>query len=202
LTRICLLSLCLFGKSFEGEQLLLLNGFQIKNDICIPRQIDTMLIVSPWKYTGSWPLERKMTFHSLHYKLDSVQREILNCVGNLTNHIVSSANSKKLTCLKQSNPKSFGSISLYIQAMRLTCNYNYRVPIYRFIIELFDKIVWTNTGISILMRMHGLYMDTPITYPLHNLGIVEKDYAPEAEALKSNDIEERQFVPAKVIKGF
>lgn len=77
--------------------------------------------------------------------------------------------------MKQTNSADFLSVSLYIQAIRLTCNYQFKLQSRRFVQDLFEKILWTDKTISILEQMHGLCFTTPIQYELRPLKVEEED---------------------------
>jgi rapamycin-insensitive companion of mTOR len=105
----CLFAISLIAKSkLAAEQLEILQ-WSIKDGICVPNEISSLFDVSesdfkkltgikmtPWEFEGSWPSKRTLTFKSIDYKMNEVEKEILKCIGNLSNHIVASANSKRL----------------------------------------------------------------------------------------------------------
>ncbi|KAJ3346906.1 hypothetical protein HDU91_006928, partial [Kappamyces sp. JEL0680] len=161
---ICIYSICLFAKSNEGRELLDDLGWTVRGGICVPKTTDGIFELDTWDYHGSWPVKKQYTFTPIPYRLEEEEDEILKCIGNLSNHIVASANSKRLGQLKQTFPGLFLSPHLYIMAMRLTCDYQFKVQSRRFIYDLFDKFSWDDASITILNRAHGVCFTTPIKY--------------------------------------
>ncbi|KAI8898408.1 Rapamycin-insensitive companion of mTOR, middle domain-containing protein [Globomyces pollinis-pini] len=159
----CVFILGLFSRSIKASEQLEKLGWNIKDGICLPETIDTFFDIPKWTYLGSWPNHRSLTFSPLKIKFDSAQQEILKCIGNLTNHIIASAASKRLTTLKQVSPELFNSPYLFIQAIRLTSDYQFRIPSRRFVQDLFDKVVWTDEVVKIIDEVDGLCLNTPYT---------------------------------------
>jgi hypothetical protein len=89
-------ALGLFSFNEDGKAALIEADFTLFENVCTT-STSKMVSVQEWSYGGSWPNNRKMTFHSPQGKIDKHDDEILDCIGNLTNHIVASANSKRLT---------------------------------------------------------------------------------------------------------
>lgn len=146
-------------------------------------------------------MHRKLTFTPANQSNSESDSEVLKCIGNLSNHIIASANSKRLGVLKASSPKIFTSNTLYIQAIRLTCNYQFRIPSRRFIQDLFDAMVWDELGLKVLDRYHGLCFDTPVAFefcPDSQVAFeVEYDESPVITSTPKT-----QFLPMMVKKGF
>lgn len=162
---ICIYSLCIFCKSSLSRELLQSLGWHLDDGICVPKNIKLTLKTNSWKFNGSWPAKRDCTFYtSKDLNLDKSEEEILKHIGNLSNPIIASANSKQVTALKQSNPTCFGSMKLLLQALRLTTNYQYKITLRRFIFDLFDKVVWNEDGFNVLEKHRSLNLVVPIVY--------------------------------------
>jgi rapamycin-insensitive companion of mTOR len=80
----------------NGQEELDNLGWVICNGICVPKHTHSFFNLNSWEFQGSWPTKRAMTFTPIPYRLDEDEEEILKCIGNLSNHIVASANSKRL----------------------------------------------------------------------------------------------------------
>ncbi|KAJ3323507.1 hypothetical protein HDV06_001784 [Boothiomyces sp. JEL0866] len=197
----CLFSFTLICQSSAGADALFGLGWESNNLVCLPKDIGDLLELKHWDFEGSWPAKRSQTFTPLHYTLNATEAEVLKCFGNLTNHIIATAASRRLAVLKQQSPQTFTSPALYLQVLRLTCNYSIRIPTRRYIQELFDKIVWDKTALQEIDRMNGLRFTTPMVYQ----EIVKTEYipAPSAEE-KEIEVENTtpQYVPQKTIYGF
>ncbi|KAJ3312935.1 hypothetical protein HDV04_002592 [Boothiomyces sp. JEL0838] len=197
----CLFSLTLICQSSAGADALFSLGWERNNLVCLPKEIGDFLELNHWEYEGSWPAKRSQTFTPLHYNLNATEQEVLKCFGNLTNHIIATAASRRLAVLKQQSPQTFTSPALYLQVLRLTCNYSIRIPTRRYIQELFDKIVWDKTALQEIDRMNGLRFTTPMVYQ----EIVKTEYVPEPSP-EEKEVEVQntapQYVPQKTIYGF
>ncbi|KAJ2395763.1 hypothetical protein GGI05_001430 [Coemansia sp. RSA 2603] len=70
--------------------------------------------------------------------LDSVQREIIESIVQLVNHVRATTASKTLMRLRTSHPHYFRILPLYQRAMWLLGKYRYRLATRRFIYNIFD----------------------------------------------------------------
>lgn len=89
--------------------------------------------------------------------------------------------------------------------MRLTCDYYFRIPTYRYIQDLFDTHSWNQSGMDILDKMRGVCFTTNITYPPPHVDhpkSVEIEMRPEQAEDERQILELTQFIPSKIIKGF
>lgn len=119
--------------------------------ICVPQQISQFLDVSldhlfsysrlTWKQqTPMWDTPTFSTPESLQLgsPTSHLEREALAAFANLSNHILATKASKSLARLKIRHRELFSSPSLYYRALDMLENYHYRLPVRRYIIELFD----------------------------------------------------------------
>ncbi|KAJ3274333.1 hypothetical protein HDV01_003177 [Terramyces sp. JEL0728] len=196
----CLFSITLICKSSAGADALFSLGWEINNFVCLPKNIGDLLELKHWEFEGSWPAKRSQTFTPLHYTLNATETEILKCFGNLTNHIIATAASRRLAVLKQQSPQAFTSPALYLQVLRLTCNYSVRIPTRRYIQELFDKIVWDKAALQEIDRMNGLRFTTPMNY--QEVAKTDDLPTPSAEEKEVEVNTTPQYVPLKTIYGF
>lgn len=75
---------------------------------------------------------------SLGSPTNNLEKEALAAFANLSNHILATKASKALARLKIRHREIFSSPSLYYRALDMLENYHYRLPVRRYIIELFD----------------------------------------------------------------
>ena len=148
-----------------------------------------------------------MAFTSHTYEPDSPEAETLKCIGSLSNHIIAVSNSKTLqkylllTSLKISNPEIFKSAKLYLFALRLTCEYDFKLPVYRFIQDLFDPMDWSVESIEILNKSHGLrYTTQALPYQFAEINDRFQDSRKSSNFIHQ-DVKP-SFKPAKMVKGF
>ena len=99
---------------------------------------------------------------------DHTNQEILRCIGNLSNHIVAGANSKRLISLRESHPNNFSNPLLFIEANRIATTYQLRIPNRRFIHDLFDRVVWNAKAVNELDQCRGLNYILPVSYHSHS----------------------------------
>lgn len=69
---------------------------------------------------------------------DPIKRKIIHELSNLSNQILANEASKQLVKLEARHGDRFQSIDLFMEAMRLLEQYRYKLPVRRFIFELFD----------------------------------------------------------------
>lgn len=68
----------------------------------------------------------------------TLEREVLAALANLSNHILATKASKTLARLKIRHRALFSSLPLYFRAIEMIANNHYRLPVRRYILELFD----------------------------------------------------------------
>ena len=144
-----------------------------------------------------------MAYIPHNYEPDTFEAEVLKCIGSLSNHIIAVSNSKILQGLKASNPEVFKSAKLYLFALRLTCEYEFKLPVYRFIQDLFESVEWTVDAIEILNKSHGLRHTTPAL--LYNFSANESHERFTDNRKSSHSFNQDikyTFKPAKLLKGF
>lgn len=163
-----------------------------------------------WDFFGSWPKFQDKTFLPIKAKHDSTEEEILLNLGNLSNHILATAASKKLAAyssfnysLRQQKPYYFMQIGLYIQALRITSIYNYKIATRRFVSDLFDKVVWNEESMDKIDEMNGL--DLCFAAPTNkrwtgSKEMLEPNMKPVIKDAKN--IKKGSTVSIKVIRGF
>ncbi|KAJ3087070.1 hypothetical protein HK102_011873 [Quaeritorhiza haematococci] len=124
--------------------------------LSVPMDPSRFLTVPDWNYRGSWPDKQRRLRYARTMKLDSVEQEVVKCVGNMSNHILANAASKSLSKLRHEHPMHFTRMSLYIEVLRMVSAYHYRLTTRRFLQELFDRVQFNESGLNQLDDMCGL----------------------------------------------
>lgn len=102
--------------------------------ICIPEKLQTFIYIPQEKYKPHINLIENTTIQDPEFSEEL--KEIVQLIGNLSNHILSNASSKTLARKRYENPDLFMDDQLYIYVTKLIGNYNYRMNTRRYI--LFD----------------------------------------------------------------
>ncbi|KAL2912185.1 hypothetical protein HK105_208318 [Polyrhizophydium stewartii] len=206
----CFYVLGMIGRSPKGRGILEDLGW-LGESIHVPGDPESVLQFPEWEFSGSWPARQGLTFKPLHYRADAIEAEILTCIGNLSNHILSTAASKRLAVIRQQHPHYFVKPELCVQAWRICTAYHYRVATRRFIQELFERLVFDSQVLKVVDQMDGVAM----VYPLddkdsarHNenafkssLSLLAKD--PDGKGPSAANTANRMSLqPARVIRGF
>ena len=74
-----------------------------------------------------------------HVQTDSIKQSIIEALSNLSNQILANDASKKLVELSRKHGDRFKSIDLFLETMGLLEKYKYKLPVRKFIFELFDS---------------------------------------------------------------
>ncbi|KAH6586295.1 hypothetical protein BASA50_000759 [Batrachochytrium salamandrivorans] len=126
--------------------------------ICVPNEPEKILCLPEWTFSGSWPAQQRLTFRPSPFKLDSLDDEILKCIGNLSNHILATSASKQLAVIRQQHPHYFVKPELCVQAWRICTTYHYRVATRRYIQELFERLIFDAHALEVVDSMAGLQL--------------------------------------------
>jgi hypothetical protein len=73
------------------------------------------------------------------YEGDPIRRKIVSALSNLSNQILANDASRHLVKLEASYGNRFASTELFQDAINLMAKYRYKLPVRRFIFELFDS---------------------------------------------------------------
>ena len=131
--------------------------------------------------------------------MDDIESEIIENLGNLSNNIIASAASKRLATLRQTKPSYFTKVSLYIEALRITSIYNYKLSTRRFISDLFEKVIWTISELEMVDASGGL----SLCFKMNELAPKSESVDYDFETSSKLVAVEREALPSvKVIKGF
>ena len=139
----------LISRSLHGMEILLEHGWTAATDhlgrslgYCLPPRLDALLVMEQQKpATGDTakapPALRKRAKSSSDP--DPVHARILTATINLCNTVLTKKAAGELMSIKTKAPEQFSSISLFRKVMGVLENYNFRLQVRRFVIDLFDK---------------------------------------------------------------
>lgn len=136
----------LISSTIEGVEILDELGWETAmisidtpGGICIPKDIQTIfksekVALDDMVETAEEMVEEAFPiFHN-----DPVKRAIIKALSDLSNQILANEASKKLVQLSRKYGDRFKSVDLFLEAIGLLEKYRYRLPMRKFIFELFD----------------------------------------------------------------
>ncbi|EJD50823.1 hypothetical protein AURDEDRAFT_111977 [Auricularia subglabra TFB-10046 SS5] len=103
--------------------------------LCVPTQLDNFL-----RLPHTVPLNLEEPPPSLPVLPTQAERDVMNCIYNLANTVIAHAASRTLARIK-SRPETrgvFSSLRLFDRALQALASQRYRLPVRRYIFELFD----------------------------------------------------------------
>ncbi|KAK6346439.1 hypothetical protein TWF730_010761 [Orbilia blumenaviensis] len=107
---------------------------------CLPKKLNSLLSLQNWDFaSGETNPSGRITTCSIPGVDESLLQKLLVAMTNLSNHILANEASRELVKLKQSNPDLFQSPEVYCQTLRILESYRYRLPVRRFILEIFER---------------------------------------------------------------
>ncbi|KAJ2786476.1 hypothetical protein GGI15_001505 [Coemansia interrupta] len=141
----CLYALGLLSRSQFAAEMFRERGWLLcaschgAYEYAVPRRIETLVDTGDWAggrvLDGTYAMEEG---DGGAEELDSVQREIIESIVLLGNHVKVTPASKTLMRLRTSHPHYFRILPLYQRAMWLLGKYRYRLATRRFIYNIFD----------------------------------------------------------------
>ncbi|KAI7824489.1 Rapamycin-insensitive companion of mTOR, N-term-domain-containing protein [Kickxella alabastrina] len=145
----CMYALALLSRSvfaaetFREKGWLMCTSCHGTYEYAVPRRLESIFNASDWAaggmldgtYVVSEGLVRE---HDVTDDVDSVQKEIIESIILMGNHVLVNKASKTLMRLRTSHPHYFRLLSLYNKAMHLLGKYRYRLSSRRFVYNIFD----------------------------------------------------------------
>ena len=132
----------LISRSLYGLELVAEHGWSVATDhlgrslgYCLPPTLEMLLSMDPPASSTAPTLDRLKTSTDD----DPLIARILSAVTNLCNTVLTKKAASELLGIKAKCPASFTSIPLFRKVMRILENYNFRLQVRRFVIDLFDK---------------------------------------------------------------
>ncbi|KAK6353200.1 hypothetical protein TWF696_005183 [Orbilia brochopaga] len=129
---------------------------------CLPRQLKRLLSLQHWDFrSNETQLSGGLTTLTVPGIDDSLTQKFLTAVTNLSNHILANEASREIAKLRQNCVELFQSPDIYCQVLRILESYRYRLPVRRFILELFERKC-VDTVVKTPTRVLDLDDSTPI----------------------------------------
>ncbi|KAI9505920.1 Rapamycin-insensitive companion of mTOR, N-term-domain-containing protein [Coemansia spiralis] len=145
----CLYAMALLSRSsfaaevFQEKGWLLCSSCYGHYEFAVPKRLELILDAQGWASGGI--LDNTYVFSEGPLRepdvtddLDSVQKEIIESVILMSNHVMVNTASKTLMRLRTSHPHYFRLLPLYCKAMHLVSKYRYRLSTRRFLYDIFD----------------------------------------------------------------
>lgn len=101
--------------------------------ICIPTDLTRFFSSEPQ------PSDEMVEEAFPYVQSDPIKRSIISALSNLSNQILANDASKSLVDLSRKHGDRFKSIDLFLETMGLLEKYKYKLPVRKFIFELFDS---------------------------------------------------------------
>ncbi|KAJ2709514.1 hypothetical protein H4R19_004212, partial [Coemansia spiralis] len=131
------------AEAFRERGWLLCSSCYGTYEFAVPKRLEVVFNGGGWATRP--PLEDTYVFSEgprrdadVADDLDSVQREIVDAVIMMSNHVMVNTASKTLVRLSTSHPHYFRLVPLYCQVMHLLGKYRFRLSTRRFIYDVFD----------------------------------------------------------------
>eukprot|EP01104_Vermistella_antarctica_P020383 TRINITY_DN869_c5_g1_i1.p1 TRINITY_DN869_c5_g1~~TRINITY_DN869_c5_g1_i1.p1 ORF type:complete len:770 (+),score=198.04 TRINITY_DN869_c5_g1_i1:303-2312(+) len=129
----------------KGRTRLVALGWECPNDmrshVCVPKNVREfgLFRVPAYKYRGSGADSRD----KLHvaFRAGDVRQEVLQWVGNLSNHITAETASYHLKSKKGKQPKEFTSPEIKLAVMHYLESFKYPLPVRQFLYTVFDGLL-------------------------------------------------------------
>lgn len=130
----------LISSTVLGMELLDELGWEsVSNTVDLPGEIALPADLSVY-FHGCIEEADEMAEEAFPYvQSDSVKRNIISALSNLSNQILANDASKSLVELSRKHGDRFRSIDLFTETMGLLEKYKYKLPVRKFIFELFDS---------------------------------------------------------------
>ncbi|KAK4687008.1 rapamycin-insensitive companion of mTOR, partial [Tremellales sp. Uapishka_1] len=132
--------------------------------LCLPNDIGNFVKIEPWDRTeilaSTAPLPA----------LTGLEKEIITAISNLSNYVLAAGAMNNLKRIRNRHPRHFASITLFHRATRMISSNHYQAPVRRFILDLFDVQLSSET----LLQLNHLE-DTASAPPLVDRAVEDMD---------------------------
>eukprot|EP01114_Cavostelium_apophysatum_P016624 TRINITY_DN4775_c0_g1_i1.p1 TRINITY_DN4775_c0_g1~~TRINITY_DN4775_c0_g1_i1.p1 ORF type:complete len:1113 (-),score=304.93 TRINITY_DN4775_c0_g1_i1:63-3401(-) len=152
----CFYALGMISKVEAGRVVLNGLGWESPNNlnscISVPKDIrhNTFFKLPDYVYEGSFARSGHV-----EYPFESntdLQKEILTSVTHLSNFISAESASRTLKRIKAQHPDQFASPLLVLQVFNLLGTYKFRLPVRRFIYDIFGDVNFNEEALAVLMK--------------------------------------------------
>ncbi|KIW08236.1 uncharacterized protein PV09_01164 [Verruconis gallopava] len=145
-------ALGLVSRSLHGQEILLEYGWDGTTNMrgeslgfCIPLDFGKLFAVKPWKSPYAMSKEgsvaKKPENKVVEETDDPVEARILKSVTDLGNTVLAKKAAGDLHGIKAKNPLPFQRTGLFLRVLSILEEHHFRLPVCRFVIDLFDKKV-------------------------------------------------------------
>ncbi|THH08497.1 hypothetical protein EW145_g2671 [Phellinidium pouzarii] len=131
--------------------------------LCIPANIEKFVSIPAW----GEPLSQKTEELSQPTLQEEV--DVLTAIGNLANTVIANAASRSLARMKSKSEyrHAFSSPSLYYRVLHTISTQTFRLPVRRYILELFDIPLDANVVRTLVLHSKSLVDTSAGTSPSH-----------------------------------
>lgn len=140
----------LISRSLHGMEILMEHGWTAATDhlgrslgCCLPPSLQDLFSMKsphvPRPPNGMVPSMRRKQTSVLDE--DPLQARILSLAGDLGNTVLTKRAASDLFGIKTKTPELFTSVALFRKIMLMLEKHNFRLPVRRFLIDLFDKTI-------------------------------------------------------------
>ncbi|KAF3940113.1 hypothetical protein ABW19_dt0207420 [Dactylella cylindrospora] len=106
----------------------------------LPKNLSSLLSLVNWEFNaGETNQNGRLVLAYVDGIDEALIKRLVTSMTNLSNHILANEASRDLAKLKQNYAELFQSTEIYNLALRILESYRYRLPVRRFILELFDR---------------------------------------------------------------
>ncbi|TAQ85052.1 hypothetical protein B7494_g6626 [Chlorociboria aeruginascens] len=142
----------LISRSVHGLEILSEHGWDsntttmgVSLGLCIPQDLSKLFSFQPWKHERVYDIpiteEQKQAVAQSKVDDDDVNQRVLDLVVDLGNTVLTKRAYGELMQIKSRKVPGFRQPQLFRKVMTLLECHNFRLPIRRFVIDLFDKSV-------------------------------------------------------------
>jgi len=150
----CFYCMGMISKVKEGRDTLYSLGWEspsnLNSCISLPKDLkNSSFFKTPsYEYQGSFAKSGQIEYPTNRTEL---QLEIITAVGHLSNFISAESASRTLKRLKGQNPSEFANPVLHQDIFKLLITYKFRLPVRRFIYEIFNDLASSEESLNSLL---------------------------------------------------
>lgn len=171
LRGVALCALGLLVRTGEGKEALQSHNWRTHSkpgvSVAAPRNVRTLFTLSPLEFKGdvtgnkeAWTLINDTI---RRYDFSEEYLTVLKLIGDLSNHITQKNAFPELKRISQLNPKVFMDARLYHCVVLLLTNYCFKLQPRKYIIQLFDKLLYSANFIANYSQAISLGSPLPST---------------------------------------
>lgn len=140
----------LISRSMHGQEVLAQHGWEVAVDrtgtstgICLPRDFGRVFGFQQWPAAGRGRdgVADNLRFREEVKDGDAQNQRILELVNDLSNTVLSKTRAAELQKIKARKADGFSDPALFYKVMSILDRHHFRLPVLRFVMDLFDKDV-------------------------------------------------------------